>query len=320
VEFYNQHGGPKVKMIQDVEKGLIPTPDSVENVNYEGDDMVALDKKVLISSDSNPMYLFFMPITSLIWKNFTKYEPIVLLVGNEADYNADPAKKLALDLTREITPHIHFIAPIEGVQDSNLAQISRLYIGTLDLPESTYVLTSDMDMWPLSTTFFHQQNWRKELHIFYANAYGHDKYPICYCGATVATWRRIMRVGKMDTRAALVDQIMAGCGTNASADVMWNYDELLLGLRIKEWPGYPNLCHMIDRQPGPDGPPAGRIDRYKWQFDQFNHKLIDAHLLRPGYTRENWDHLVKLLKCLLKADDFNKMCNYKEEYLKLIQP
>jgi hypothetical protein len=51
---------------------------------------------------------------------------------------------------------------------------------------------------------------------------------------------------------------------------------------------------MINRAPARD-----RIDRSAWPVRLSLHGKIDAHLLRPGFTDDNWRRLLQLLQALV---------------------
>jgi hypothetical protein len=314
IDIYDKYGSDKVEIVKraEIETELDPK-------GYSSNSMPALiDKKVLFSTDNNPFNFFLMPIASLVWRKFAKYHPMICIVGDESEWQSDAKRRIALDFTKEITQSINFVPRVPGFTDEHLAQMTRLYACCLSLPDTTYVLTSSVDMIPLSTTWFHQQNYNKDLHIFFANAYRHEKYPICYCGANINTWRRIMKVGEGSIHAALTYQLNAGPGPDAPAEIMNTYDELLISLRIREWPGYPNQCHMIDRATGPNGLPDGRLDRVNWQPHGFNNQLIDCRPVQPAYILEHWQKIVEILRAILTPKDLLRCVNYRDQFANAI--
>lgn len=267
-------------------------------------------KNVVIATDDNEVYSFFIPLTAIMWKRIADFVPLILLVGTEEHWNSQRKTKLAIDRAREIGADIRFINQIEGVNNANTAQLSRIYASSLDLAPDTYVMTSDMDMWPLSNGWFNRQY--NELNIFFANAMSHSRYPICYIGANVKVWREIMHLEQGDISEAIKKQLLAGPGIPADSTTMWYYDEVLLTLRIKEWSGYQSRTNLMDR--AMRALPVGRVDRFSWVFHGKDDRLIDAHLLRPGFN-DYWVHLAEMLKAYLSEADYNWCVDYRNKFI-----
>lgn len=269
--------------------------------------------KVIFSSDTLPMYMFCLPLTSLLWKT-VGFEPICLLAGLENEWENNPLNKFVLTRTKETGAEIYFIGHVPGTNDGTVSQVSRLFSGCINLPEDEYVLTSDVDMWPLNKTWFHQKG--NKVNLFYANAYNHEKYPMCYIGTSIKYWREIMDIipGK-HINDSISHRIITGIGENASFMDSWNFDELLFGQQIKKWSGYPSECHMINRNPTRDGPPEGRIDRYNWSYPGYQDSLIDAHLLRMPWKTGNWELTYPILRDMLSNEEYNWCINYRKEFM-----
>ena len=80
----------------------------------------------------------------------------------------------------------------------------RYLCGTFDWPEDTYVMITDLDMWPLKRSFFDSSvSADKDVHLLYANYFGdplmpRSLYPSCYIGMKISMWREIMNVSNQD--------------------------------------------------------------------------------------------------------------------------
>lgn len=272
--------------------------------------------KVIYASDTNPIYTFCLPLTTIIWKKFIDFSPICFLTGDKELWQSD-INKLVLEKTLEAGAEIHFIGSVEGVRDGTLAQVSRLYGGCLDLDDEQYIITSDADMWPLNKAWFNQGDKSKAMQLFYANAYQHERYAICYIATKSKHWREIMDVNKNDSiNKSLEKQIHGELGKDASFMHSWNYDENLFVKKVKEWNQYPHNCHMIDRGPTNDGPPVGRIDRYNWSFNGLNNCHIDAHLLRMPYLDNNWYKTYPVFGAILDKD-LEWAMDYRKKFLSM---
>jgi hypothetical protein len=128
--------------------------------------------------------------------------------------------------------------------DATVSQVARLYAGMLNYSTGpdTYLLTCDIDMWPVSYSHFHNKDPKKSVFLDYANAYAHNKnevmYPICYIGANVRTWQEIMQYSQGDARKAVLDQLDEAAEefkddwNKPGYGVKWYYDQKLFGRKI----------------------------------------------------------------------------------------
>jgi len=129
------------------------------------------------------------------------------------------------------------------------------------------------------------------------NFAGCDGMFICYCCGTVATWRQMMNLKKHTPLSqALYPQMMAGIGPGQDN---WGYDEGLLNQRRKEWVDRGGYTEVVKRPVDPiTSLPIGRIDRAGWDHSWSRCReancYIDSHLVRPGYTAENWNRIFPL--------------------------
>jgi len=234
---------------------------------------------VILSSDRNVDYSFFVPLSSLLWQR-CRFQPVVFLVGTVEGWLNDAPSRVSLATAQEVGAHCVFIGDVHGQRTSTVAQTVRLYPGLLDYALNTYCLTADIDIWPLAPDWFNVRNTTEPVHLFYANAYDHVRYPMCYIGMPSGVWREVMGHGGEELPMVLQQQLDAGLGWNPCATAAWNYDERLFGDRIRSWTGYPHRCRMIDRM---GAPPCDRIDRSAWPVRPDPRGMIDAHLPRPGF-------------------------------------
>ena len=151
--------------------------------------------RAVISSDRNLDYVFFIPITSRFWV-LRGYRPLVFLVGDAAEWIADPRLRLALERTRETGAEIYFVPEIEGVRTSTVAQVSRIFAAAAPgVADDDYIIVGDADMLPLGPWVGGGRNPGKGLQIWYSNAYDQSEYPhwpMCYVGAEARVWREVV--------------------------------------------------------------------------------------------------------------------------------
>ena len=244
---------------------------------------------VVNSTDLNPIYAYFMPIVNRIWSRYMEYSPVSLLYGSEELWKSTKINSFLLNEIRT-TAQIHFVKPVPGYKSSSVMQVSRALVGALPTMQlDDYMIISDVDMIPLSKSYFKQQDGSKKLHIFSADAYtditkGWEplKFPMCYIGAQSQYWREIFGITTYDISFETAKSL------EGRADV-WDNDENYICGWIKNSRYYKSEMQLMIRT-WPCSRAFNRLDRESWHFNGQT-GLIDAHFFRPG-----WDHMPKLLE------------------------
>ncbi len=304
-----KHGdAEKIKEIEKAERDVF-VGRNFSHVNLE---LACTNKKrVVLATDHNVAYYFFMPIVSTLWQKYIGYCPIIVIVGTIKEWLDDPQKMLALEETRKTGAEIHFIPTIDGYKSASVAQNSRLYVSCLPMYSDTmYLVLSDMDMIPLNRTWFNKQNTQKRIHLDYSHVYDHMQYPLCYIGCSVATWREIMKPSHPNdiTESVRSQFVFDKLIEEKDGMKIWCYDEKMFGEKIKAWSGYPNECQMFDRH---GCPPVDRIDRSCWPKTFDVTKMVDCHSVRPGYTSPNWEKIESVLQQILSGEDLKQVLDYR---------
>lgn len=324
---------------------------------------------VVFSTDTQDLYFFFTPITTLLWALNMDYDPLIFVVVPEhykrgslqpqPQQGQQPQHNLidyVLHKTEEAGGKVVLLHHKKGkeglVNDGTVSQVARLYAAGLSgiVKDEDYLLTSDVDMFPLSRQHFLQGDIAtKKVHLFYANAYAHMKdtimYPLCYIGMKAKTWKEVMGItgtrnekenvkneewnAKAEEEGIVVEELVLNAiekgierygkdrwqnSHKQDGDVQWYFDQFLFGEKIASWPGHPEECQKIARYPFKD-----RLDRSKWNFNGNKEELdnlIDSHVVRPGFTEQNWIKLKQLLAILL-PHHIQWLQEYKEEFLRL---
>ena len=111
--------------------------------------------KAVISSTYDDKYIFFLPITTWLWN---KLGVDVICFAPIERSSADYARlKLVLDFCNNYGLSVHqFTCPEH--KEATYAQCSRLFAGSLDLPDNEVVVTSDIDMGVFSKELFDDFN------------------------------------------------------------------------------------------------------------------------------------------------------------------
>lgn len=156
------------------------------------------------------------------------------------------------------------------------SQCIRLYAHTCVKPD-TMLMTSDIDMLPLSD-YWKPKN---EDITCYGRNLSREHQPICYIAMTAKNWAHVM-------------------GNDMKADIShfgesWTTDQDIVTAKLSGFKRTEIIRPICQRT----GYPSGRIDRSAWDRSLMKTERIDAHLLRPGWTPENWTKIMDLItECL----------------------
>lgn len=141
---------------------------------------------MVVSSDLNPRYVSAWALARRTWSAVGGVRPHLVLIAPEGDVPPE----LASD------PQVHVFDPIPGLHTAFQAQCIRLlYPAVLDTEGA--VLTSDVDMVPLSRRYFHEPLARIDERHFLAYRdvlLPGGEVPICYNAALPAVWSEIFDV------------------------------------------------------------------------------------------------------------------------------
>lgn len=147
-----------------------------------------MKKRVIISTNENPNYYFYLPMVVAAWKKIG-FSVTLIAVSNEFTeaLNFAIAKAKSLDKTFEV-----YQLQESEIRSGSIAQIARLYGFLLSNDYEEYVMTSDIDMIPMSDYF-------KDDDLEKCNFHGKDltgdaQYPICYIGMKVINWYAYMQI------------------------------------------------------------------------------------------------------------------------------
>ncbi len=270
-----------------------------------------MTRYAVLSSDKNALYSFFAPLTCAVWRA-RGYTPLLLHVGDEGTWVCDRFLRVVYEHCIAAGAKVVFLGDHPGHRPATVAQVSRLFALQYGVQPDDYLLTSDIDMWPVGEWVGGAIDETKLLQLYYANAHddeGRVHYPMCYIGACAAVWRVIMeRGGAEHLDAALVlsaarppserygDVVHRVGNDNIPLD-LWNFDETYFGECLAKWEGYPSRCQMIARDMERLG--EKRIDRSAWEDVRSLAEYADAHLPRPGFTANQWPRVRRLFSMIL---------------------
>jgi len=309
-------------------------------------------KKAVISTNEDLAYAFFLPIVFKAWIKIG-YHPVCVIVGSVSNWSLSTGKyytifKNALEAGGDLVFLDVSKNKLKLYESSAVAQVSRLCPFCLPFDLETYYLSSDADMIPVNKIWFEQQDFNKDIHLFYANGYNHARYAMCYIGAKGHVWNKIVNKNRIAQRMSYgmyggsisvekppeikdyycsVIDVMSEVRPNCPKHIQWSHDELYFVRSIKQYRNYPSSCQMIDRQiynnpsfkNGMIGVPAqlpkGRIDRSNWNNTIVDSNgIIDIHCKRPSYTDENWKELKEKLENIFDKEEMKFIDSYYNDF------
>lgn len=269
-----------------------------------------------LAVDQNPTYEFFAPLTAAVWQRLVGYHPIIICIGLEEHWARSRSSSLVLEKLRSRGAEVSFVQAIEGYRTANMAQVSRMYaFASHSAMPDDYVLTSDVDMWPLAPAWFHENEPTPgAVAVLYANS--PSRFPMCYIGAHAGTWKELMLdpfgIPLQNVTELVHRHMRTYLSPQTSAPDAWQHDEEFLTNRIHQLPGYPDRCRLVRRPRGEPFP--DRIDRVAWPGTPSLSGKLDAHLLRNGFG-QHWPKLRELLG-LIDRDLSHWGTSYHDEYVR----
>jgi len=282
---------------------------------------------VVMSVNDNYQYSFLMPLTALLWERMG-YQSLFLVMASQEVF--PPDLSLACSIAEEVGARIIPLQP-NGEFGSAWYQTARLFGAAVDslgddLRNDSYLITSDVDMWPINASWFQApfDDPNKPVHWF-----GWPYAMICYLGATVSEWRKIMH---LDQNGNIEDQMARALdstiGRTADSEQQWTADQVLLEKRLMEFELNSDWerVQFIKRNASMHMPPFDRLDRAydaDWHQGTSLTGYIDAHVPlndslpawvdTDGYQWWRWQRLL-LVKLLLSTDELDWVDEYFEAF------
>lgn len=169
---------------------------------------------VSLATDANPTYAIYAPIVTRIWQQLG-YQPILFVhdghghapergvYGWETPFGDHV--RASLPVPPVIVPRVEPLSPGNTMRCVRLVAASLPHVSAQDL-----VLTADIDMAPLSKTFFERPAWppfvlRADMYGPFEGASslrgpdgapallcGHWRFPLCYMGLPAVVWEELL--------------------------------------------------------------------------------------------------------------------------------
>ena len=226
-----------------------------------------MNKIVVISSNANKDYLFYVPFAEHAWNKIGWR--VCLMITHDVD-----RRKVILN---NANTHVYTMPPINGLRSETIAQSSRFYAASF-MPDNCVMMTGDVDLLPLS------DYWQPDPSII--TVYGHDltdytHYPTGYIAMTRDSWRSVMGLKDDIPKQIYDDCVEIGMALSDDFGKWWNHDWTLSTKRIK--PHHPHF-HNRGKRDGTNFA-FGRIDRGDSMQIPNEIPLIDMHCVNKDVRR-----------------------------------
>lgn len=237
-------------------------------------------KYAILSTDNNPEYYSLLPLVCYSWQK-VGYLPAIIFVNVP-----EQTRNVILDAADALRT---VLGPHEGVKDSTIAQVQRLFEWMKCQPDDILV-TGDADMVIAKDIFTHEG----DIVSYGYNLTGRSEIPICYVKATAAKWKELMGEFTIPPKAY-----------SDKWEDYWSVDQQLLTQRAHEY-GM-NRITFVDRgNQNKHGLPTGRWDRFDWAH--IPDDIIDVHM-----KRNDWDAQIQVFQRLWPGEDYSFILKFRDE-------
>jgi len=267
-----------------------------------------MKKYIVLSTNWNPDYLYYLPLTVWAWRKFG-WDPIVFIEGISNGANSELINR-TIDRAILYPEFYGGLKPHNEYRSDTITQISRLYGACV---VDGYLMTGDIDMLPLSDYWKFNE---EEITVWGHDLTGYGHYPICYIGMPSDKWVEVMNLNTTDYNS-LIKRDLDSLPQAKDPDFYkyWFSDQDLITQRLK-----PFKKTLINRGQLPNGFARGRVDRGSWSLE--HEEFIDCHMLRDMYKlsdtgRGNFAKTMRLLERVWPNENFDWFKEYTTEFQKL---
>ena len=235
-----------------------------------------MEKFVVVSSNNNPDYLFYLPYMEKAWNSYGW--TLCVMVTDDVDVS-----KL---IYNNMDTRIYKLPNIVGLRTESIAQAGRLYASNY-LPKDAFIMTSDMDLLPLSN-YWHPVS--VAITVFGHDLTDYTFYPMGYLAMKSSEWIEFMGLtGDTETDMRNDAEAYRHMAYANDWEAWWNWDWSMITDRMK--PSKDRIT-FINRGRQSNGFAYGRIDRGN-SMAHVDGELIDAHC-----ENNNVMHPIKLNRFL----------------------
>ena len=197
--------------------------------------------RVLLASDLNRDYLDFWPSTRRAWSEIVGLDPVLVLVAHR-----DRMPAGLLD-----DPAVVPFEPVAGVHSAFQAQCIRLLYPAL-LETDAAVIISDMDLYPLRASYFHDPVRLLDERFFVVyrdERLDRREIDIMFNAALPATWGEVFGISTIDDIRAVLARWADGLEYDGRRGWPgWYADQRTLYEKLFSWPERSERLWMLDDQ------------------------------------------------------------------------
>lgn len=277
--------------------------------------------KSVYSSSDNSVYDFFIPIAAYSWKRLS-VDSIVFVPEAKSS-----RLQYCINTSKLLYPEIKFYdVKCLKHKESTFLQCSRLYAAALDLPEDEVLVTSDVDMGVFTRGIFdtlthHLFNDGVDISILGSDLVPDKQLPMCYLIGKAGRLSEIYGINGRTYQQCL-DDLLGDIDSTTMRSDYWAKDqeeawERIYGKYRDEHNPY-KVGYAL-RTNGQNQFATKRLDRDDaYLLERLNPDIIDFHMGRPGYTEENFNTILTVLRYFYPSENFDWLIEYRDNYIKLI--
>ena len=268
--------------------------------------------RVVLSSNEVRDYEFSTPLAALFWREVIGHEPLILLSETERNWLYDDQRHaVALKAMRHHGFEIHFVGHVDGMETGRVGQNARQHAAVLDIPEDTWLMMSDADLWPLNKDY-HNVHYGFDAKAVCINGYldnftskaealaliaqgkRFQTIPTCMVTMRAREWRECYgyKVGTPlneavaktleDWRILFIDKRQKEPMWR-NFDI-WMQDQDIVTYNMMRQPWFEKEAKLLQR------PPGRRLDRSSWSEGSLD-TALDAHIFNAPDREVNWNRL-----------------------------
>ena len=261
-------------------------------------------------------YAFLLPLTALAWER-VGFQSLIILMGTQESWRKCEVKRYIVSHLEERRCQIVYL-PSSDESIVSLSQISRLFsYKYFDLADTSYILTSDADLWPLHRHYYLPSKDKAVLstNAFCCGSFKHkgNSYPMrpmSTIGMSVEYWKATMEANTsfilssipsaLEIQAYFAKEFgdLTYHTVKKGHNFGWYMDQKMVSIRLKQLEEKcgGDLMEFVEHKI------RGRINRRNWKVPEKLNEKLDAHLiLKGGYKPPVWNATFALVNKMYQS-------------------
>ena len=274
-------------------------------------------------------YAFSAPLAVRAWRRIG-YECLVFIIGDIYEWMSREILKLIYSELVSLHSTIIFLKS-KPENEILMSQACRLFAANYfswKSPEETFVVTTDVDLWPLNAALFDIPKGKRIMSVnseccgsFDHGSHTYRLLPIGNIVTDINTWKEITNILGFCPRTVpeIIDYFFREFGllalekTRKDEYVGWYMDQRMISMRLSDWMDKygGNNVEFVPRDVGRD-----RLDVNYWMPYSL-HGKSDIHILPGAYKPGVWEKIRPLIKLMYSKDEEYEIVEYREIFMKL---